>query len=221
MGPDVQLAVVILPKDVGSVVLEAGGSVLGDFAPLPIPAEWGGAQFAVIPLPGSGTGNVLFRDPQGNDVYPPESISWNASGEPSPSPTVERPLGELPWTNEGGTPTVNGRFAGTDWSVEVLSYLDGIRLTVDGTVEDLGVLRVDDPVVRPLDSDGFDALIFVLTDTSVGRVSVSSEGTWDGRWMPASTGDAGEARLWVMEVPGAGQGTLLLDGQPSGDVRWP
>jgi hypothetical protein len=38
--------------------------------------------------------------------------------------------------------------------------------------------------------------------------------------MPASR-DGDEARLWIIEVPGAGQGTLLLDGQPSGGVRWP
>jgi hypothetical protein len=221
MGRGLQLAVVILPKDVRSVALDAGGSVLGDFALFPIPAGWGDAQFAVIPLSGNGTGTVLFRDAHGNDAYPAESISWNASAVPSPSPTEAHALGELPWTNEGGVITSIGRFAGSDWKTEVLFYQDGVRLTIDGTAEDLGVLQLDDPIVRPLGADGFDALILVLTDTSVGRVSVSSEGTWDGRWMPASTGDAGEARLWVIEVPGAGRGTLLLDGQPSGDVHWP
>jgi hypothetical protein len=219
MGPGTQLAVVIMPKDVRSVVLDAGGNVLGDFALFPIPAGWGDAQFAVIPLPGSGTGTVLFRDLQGNDVYPPESITWNASGEPSPAEA--QAVNELPWTNEGGTPTSTGRFAGIDWKTQVLFYLDGVRATIDGTAEDLGVLQLDDPVVRPLDTDGFDALVLVLTDTSIDHVSITSEGTWHGRWMPASTGDGDEARLWVIEAPGAGEGTLLLDGQPSGDVRWP
>jgi hypothetical protein len=219
MGPGTQLAVVIMPKDVRSVVLDAEGDVLGDVALFPIPAGWGDAQFAVIPLPGSGTGTVLFRDLQGNDVYPPESITWNASGEPSPAEA--QAVNELPWTNEGGTPTSTGRFAGIDWKTQVLFYLDGVRATIDGTAEDLGVLQLDDPVVRPLDTDGFDALVLVLTDTSIDHVSITSEGTWHGRWMPASTGDGDEARLWVIEAPGAGEGTLLLDGQPSGDVRWP
>jgi hypothetical protein len=163
---------------------------------------------------------VRFQDLQGNDLYAAQSVSWGNPPEPFQSPG-QQPRHELPWTNEGGVITSNGRFAGTDWRTEVLFYSDGVRLTIDGTEEDLGVLQLDDPVVRPLDADGFGALILVLTDTSVGRVSVPSEGKWDGRWMPASTGDAGEARLWVIEVPGAGQGTLLLDGQPSGDVRWP
>jgi hypothetical protein len=214
---DGSFAVAIVPSDVHSVDVESGARTDG-VGVAKLPDTWGELGLAVIPLRGSGTGTVRFLDGEGTDVYPSQSISWGGDTTSAPSPEQDR---ELPWTNENGAPTSNGRFAGTDWKAEVLFYQGGVRLTIDGAAEDLGVLHLDDPVVRPLDADGFDALILVLTDTSVGRVSVSSEGTWDGRWMPASTGDAGEARLWIIEVPGAGQGTLLLDGQPSGDVRWP
>jgi hypothetical protein len=110
-----------MPKDVRSVVLDAGGNVLGDVALFPIPAGWGDAQFAVIPLPGSGTGTVLFRDLQGNDVYPPESITWNAGN----GGWLSQPSTNFV-TNEGGTtrpasPTSTGRHR--------CFYLDGVRAT--------------------------------------------------------------------------------------------
>jgi hypothetical protein len=218
MGADGQFAVVILPNDVRSVVLETGGEVIGDIGLFSIPAEWGNSRFAVLPLPGSGTGTTRFQDQLGNDLYAPQPISWEA-GDALSQGLADR---ELPWrSGSGGPETAEGRFAGIDWTLEVLYYLDGVRLTIDGTAEDLGVLRIDEPIVRPLDADGFDALILVLTDLSVGRLSIASHGIWDGRWMPASTGAAAQARLWVVEVPGAGTGNLLFSGQVSGQVRWP
>jgi hypothetical protein len=122
---------------------------------------------------------------------------------------------------DGGPITALGTFQGTDWKVEVLFYKDGVRLTIGGTPEDLGVMRSNEPLVRPIGSQGFGALVLVLTDLSVDHVAVTSEGSWKGRWMPASTGDGAEARLWVVELPGAGTGSLELNGQPSGSVSWP
>lgn len=222
-GSEGAFAIVTLPNDVHSVVMDVGGNVIGDIGLFPVPPSWGELRFAVIPLPGSGTGTIRFHDLQGHDVYPPQSISWDAGAGSSSSPpmTAGASGDQLPWENIGGHITAMGTFAGIDWTAEPLFYRDGVRLTIDGAAEDLGILRLREPVVRPLDADGFDALLLVLTDTSVDRVSVGSEGTWDGRWMPASTGAGGEARLWVIELRGAGQGTLLFDGQGSGEVSWP
>ena len=216
-------AIATLPNDVYSVVVDVGGNVIGDIGLFPVPPTWGELSFAVIPLPGNGTGTIRFQDRLGHDLYPPQSISWDAGAVVSSSPPSAAGASndQLPWKNIDGHITAMGTFAGIDWTAEPLFFRDGVRLTIDGAAEDLGILRLREPVVRPLDADGFDALVLVLTETSVDRVSVRSEGTWDGRWMPASTGAGGEARLWVIEVPGAGQGSLSFDGRASGEVRWP
>ncbi len=77
-GPENTFAVVILPKDVRSVVLDAGGSVMGDFGLFPLPSEWGDTQFAVIPLQGVGDGEVRFYDQHGGQPYPAKPFSWGA-----------------------------------------------------------------------------------------------------------------------------------------------
>ncbi len=222
VGSDGSFAIVTLPHDVQSVVVDIGVHVIGDIGLFPVPPSWGELRFAVIPLPGSGTGMIRFLDRHGHDVYPARSISWDAGGSSSsPAMAAGRSSVQLPWESVEGQITAMGTFAGIDWAAEPLYYRDGVRLTIEGAAEDLGILRLRDPVVRPLNADGFDALLLVLTDTSVERVSVGSEGTWDGRWMPASTGAGSEARLWVIELPGAGRGTLSFDGTAAGEVQWP
>jgi len=128
---------------------------------------------------------------------------------------------QLPYQTSNGRVTAQGTFQGTPWKVEQLFYKDGVRLTIGGTPENLGVPRVDEPIVRAIDTSGYGALVLVLTNLDVDRVAVTSEGSWDGRWMPSSTGDGAEARLWVIEVPGAESGTLELDGTAAGSVSWP
>lgn len=224
LDPSTTVIAGVVPIDTWRVEVESPDGIT-EASLYPGPSgRWDGVRFIVFSVPGSsahGSVTMRFKDPAGHELYADQQITWGQPSEQSQPPNGEPPRSELSWTNEGGTLTANGRFAGTDWKAEVLFYRDGVRLTIDGSAEDLGVLQLDDPIVRPMDTDGFDALFLVLTHTSVDRVSVTSEGTWDGRWMPASTGDGAEARLWVIEVPGAGQGALLLDGQPWGDVRWP
>jgi hypothetical protein len=211
------IATVMMPSDVEAVTVQTGGDVIGDIGLFPVPREWGNVDVAVIPLPGSGSGSIRFQDGSGEDLYPPQPIDWPTDGGESPA-SVDR---QLPWENVDTRITAEGRFAGTSWSVEILFYRTGIRLTIGDQSEVVGPLALNEPLVRPLDADGFDALVLVLTDLSVDRVAISTEGVWDGRWVPASTPTGDEARLWVIEMPGAGSGTLKLDGLPSGDVSWP
>lgn len=216
----------IVPSDAVIVEIDVfAGAPIGIYNASLFPAPsagWGDVRFMVFaaPVP-SGTGNVRFQDENGSDLYPVQKISWDADGGVS-SPPNEGPTGrQLPWRNPGGRIIASNRFAGIDWKVEVLYYLDGVRLTIGDTPDGLGVLRMDEPIVRPLGADGAGALVLVLTETSVESVSIESGPLWNGRWMPASTGAGGEARLWVIEVLGTGTGNLLFDGQISGTVRWP
>lgn len=229
VDPATTVFVGMVPGDLDLVVEidipeRAGGPLRIDGASLIVPPSdaWGNVRLMVFDAPGSsGTGTVRFLDANGSELYPPRAISWDASGGLS-QPMTDVPNGrQLSWQILGGHVSTNERFADVNWTLEVLYYLDGVRLTVGDSPENLGVLRLGQPLVRPFGGDGSDALVLVLTDTAVDRVSVASEGTWEGRWMPASTGAGGEARLWVVEVPGAGTGDLLLNGQISGEVRWP
>ncbi len=80
VGSDGSFAIVTLPHDVQSVVVDIGVHVIGDIGLFPVPPSWGELRFAVIPLPGSGTGMIRFLDRHGHDVYPARSISWDAGG---------------------------------------------------------------------------------------------------------------------------------------------
>jgi hypothetical protein len=128
---------------------------------------------------------------------------------------------QLPYEISNGLVTARGTFQGTPWKVEQLYDKDGVRLTIGGAPENLGVPQIDERIVRAIDASGYGAIVLVLTGLDVDRVAVTSEGSWDGRWMPSSTGDGAEARLWVIELPGAGSGTLELNGEAAGTVRWP
>lgn len=213
----------IVPSDAVIVeidVFEGAPNGIYNASLFPAPSDgWGDVRFMVFAAPTpSGTGTVRFQDENGSELYPAQKISWDTDGgAPNEGPTSR----ELPWRSPGGRITASDRLAGIDWKVEVLYYLDGVRLTIGDAPDDLGVLRIDKPIVRPLGADGASALVLVLTDTSVDTVSIESGPMWDGRWMPASTGAGGEARLWVIEVLGTGTGNLLLNGQISGTVRWP
>lgn len=217
----------IVPSDAVIVEIDVfAGAPIGIYnaSLFPAPSDgWGDVRFMVFaaPVP-SGTGTVRFQDEDGNDLYASQPISWAANGAPSQSPPDGSTDLRLSWQHgSGGAITAHGRFDGIDWKLEVLYYLDGVRLTIGDTPDDLGILRLDEPSVRSLSADGAGALVLVLTDTSVDSVSIESGPMWNGRWLPASTGAGGEARLWVIEVLGTGTGDLLLNGQISGTVRWP
>jgi len=168
-----------------------------------------------IALPPQGSGTLQYLDANGVVLFE-EGNGWGSA---------EATSTQYPWANEGGTVTARGSFQGADWKLEVLYYRVGYRLSVDGRRVFEGTLRGGEPVAFPLfegNRGRFDALVLLVDDGSFAdRVSISSEGTWDGRWLPGSTANGGEARLWVIEVPGAGTGRLVVDGIDRGEVSWP
>jgi hypothetical protein len=181
------------------------------------PAGWTDPDKDVcaIALPPEGSGTLQYLDTNGAVLFE-EGNGWGSA---------EATSNEYPWANEGGTLTARGSFQGADWNLEVLYYRDGYRLSVDGRRVFEGTLRGGEPVAFPLfegDRGRFDALVLLVDGGSFAdRVSISSEGTWDGRWLPGSDANGGEARLWVFEIPGAGTGRLLVDGIDRGEVSWP
>lgn len=227
LAPDGTLLSGVMPPDVESVTASiisgdpAGPTRVEGPELLSAPAAWAGARFIVWFLPGSGSGTFRFRDGSGNEVYTAQDIAWpGENGSPSPAPEALDNV--FRYQIIGGVVTARGEIAGTSWKVEILYYRDGVRLTIGGRPEELGVLRLDEPMVRPIGSAGSGALVLVLTNLSVDRVAVESPGrTWVGRWIPAATGAGGKARLWVVETPGTGDGTLLLDGRPADRVSLP
>jgi hypothetical protein len=168
-----------------------------------------------IALPPEGSGTLQYLDANGAVLFE-DGNGWGSA---------EATSDQYPWANEDGTVTARGSFQGADWKIEVLYYRDGYRLSVDGRRVFEGTLRGGEPVAFPLfegDRGRFDALVLLVDGGSfAGRVSINSEGTWDGRWLPGSDANGGEARLWVFEVPGAGTGRLLVDGIDRGEVSWP
>jgi hypothetical protein len=203
-GSQTELPLVDLPASLVTAVTDQGGSP-------PDRMFWGVGD--------PQGGEIVQLDADGNELIRQRIIVLGAAlGSTDPSSTNDQLSYDIA---DGGAISASGTFQGTDWKVQVLFYEDGVRLTIGGSPEDLGVMQLDAPLVRPIGSDGYGALVLVLTDLSVDRVAIASEGSWKGRWMPASTGDGAEARLWVVELPGAGTGSLELNGQPSGSVRWP
>jgi hypothetical protein len=168
------------------------------------PSGWNGIEGFVVPLPSLDGGSIVFTTSVG-----------------SRSVTLDHATRQLPWNNEEGTITATGDFLGSPWRVEQLFYRDGLRVDVGGRVQSIEQPSVDEPVVLSLPDLPYGALVLVLTDLSVDEIDVTSEGRWYGRWMPSSTRDGDEARLWVVEVPGAGSGALNYDGKNVASVSWP
>jgi hypothetical protein len=168
-----------------------------------------------IALPPEGSGTLQYLDTNGAVLFE-EGNGWG-SAQASPN--------AFPWTNEAGAITAEGTFQGADWKLEVLHYRNGYRLTIDGRVVFQGTLHEGEPAAFPLfegDRSRFDALVLLVDGGQFAeQVSITSEGTWDGRWLPGSTAGGAEARLWMIEVPGAGTGSLLMDGIDRGNVSWP
>jgi hypothetical protein len=168
-----------------------------------------------IALPPEGSGTLQYLDASGAVLFE-EGNGWG-SAQASPN--------ALPWTNEAGAITAEGTVQGADWRLEVLHYRDGYRLTIDGRVVFQGTLHEGEPAAFPLfkgDRSRFDALVLRGDGGQFAEQgSITSEGTWDGRWLPGSTAGGAEARLWIVEVPGAGTGSLLMDGVDRGNVSWP
>jgi hypothetical protein len=168
-----------------------------------------------IALPPEGSGTLQYLDTNGAVLFE----DGNGWGSAQASPNA------IPWTNEAGAITAEGTFQGADWKLKVLHYRNGYRLTIDGRVVFQGTLHEGEPAAFPLfegDRSRFDALVLLVDGGQFAeQLSITSEGTWDGRWLPGSTAGGAEARLWIVEVPGAGTGSLLMDGVDRGNVSWP
>jgi hypothetical protein len=172
-------------------------------------------KVCVLALPPEGSGIFRYLDANGRVLFE-EGMGWGSAAAA---------LHEYPWTNVGGTITAQGVFQGADWTIEVLYYQDGYRLSIDGREVFEGILREGDPAVFPLfegERGRSDALLLLVDGERFAQdVAVASDRTWEGRWLPGSTANGGKARLWVVELPGAGTGSLVLDGVDRGPVTWP
>jgi hypothetical protein len=140
-----------------------------------------------------------------------------AGGTPVTAGSIQR---QLDWSNVDGSIVATGSAFGVDW--RVATDEPGFTLALGEREETFAWGDFGWHVVRPLHIDSnYDALAFVLTDLGVDRVCVTSEGSWCGRWMPARDASGHEARLWVIELPGAGGGTLTLDDRGPIPISWP
>jgi hypothetical protein len=166
------------------------------------PETWNGLGACVIELADLEDGVFVFSG--ANDQL---SIS------------LDRETRQLPYNSGGEAVTASG--AGEAWVVEQLNYREGLRVEVDGRIQSFGQPTFDDPVVIPYPDRPYDALLLVLTDLSVDQIEVISEGGGDGRWMPSATASGEKARLWIVELFGAGGGGLSYDGRRVGAVSWP
>jgi hypothetical protein len=168
------------------------------------PTGWEGRRGCVLPLLGLEDGTIIFSGDQGE-------LSW----------TLDREARVLPEKRVPGATRATGEFLGFPWSVETGFYQDGIDVNVDGAERSIERPNLDEAVVLAFPRSEFQALLMILTDLSVDQVSVASEGRWYGRWMHSATRDGDEARLWIVELPGAGSGALSYDGKPVASVSWP
>jgi hypothetical protein len=140
-----------------------------------------------------------------------------AGGTPVTAGSIQR---RLDWSNVDGSIVATGSASGVDW--RVATDEPGFTLTLGGREETFAWGDLGWYVVRPLHTDSnYDALALVLTDLEVDRVCVTSEGSWCGRWMPARDARGHEARLWVVELPGAGTGMLTFDDRDQISISWP
>jgi hypothetical protein len=190
----------------GTLSVRAEGPADGGYEGVCVhgPPGWNGIDGFVVPLGSLEDGSIVFTTSVGPDTVP-----------------LDRATRQLPWNNEEGTITATGDFLGSPWRVEQLFYRDGLRVDVGGRIQSIEQPAVDEPVVLSLPDLSYGALVLVLTDLSVDEIDVTSEGRWYGRWMPSSTRGGDEARLWVVELPGAGSGALNYDGKNVGSVSWP
>ena len=176
------------------------GAVMGSL--MSGPDGWDGISGFVLPLPSLHDGSIIFSTSAG-----------------ALSVSLDRATRQIPWSNEGGRITATGE-AGS-WRVAQLDYREGLRVDLGNQIQKLEQPTLDQPIVLSFPGRAYGALLLVLTDLSVDEVDVASEGRWFGRWMPSSTPDGGEARLWIVELPGAGTGGLSYDGKVVGSVSWP
>lgn len=138
-------------------------------------------------------------------------------GTPVTAGSIQR---QLDWSNIDGSIVAMGSAFGVQW--RVATDEPGFTLALGEREERFVWGDFGWHVVRPLHIDSnYDALAFVLTDLDVDRVCVTSEGSWCGRWMPARDAPGREARLWVIELPGAGTGMLTLDDRDQISISWP
>lgn len=177
-------------------------------------------KVCVMALAPEGSGSVRYLDVEGNALFV-ESMAWDAEAT-SLAPGSK----QYPWTNENGFITATGSLEGTGWTLEVLHYLEGYRLTAGGEVVDRRPLQIGEALVNSFGRDDPEppiTILLVLTGTEVRNVSVIHESgqMWFGRWIPGSTENGDEARVWIVELPGSGEGTLLLDDVGGSIVRWP
>jgi hypothetical protein len=176
-----------------------------------------------IALPPSGSGTLRYLDAGGNVRFE-EEIGWGVA-EPESN--------QYPWTNEDTFITATGSFQSADWKLQVLYYRDGYRLEIDGREVFEGTLPLGTPGVFSLfEGEGSeeDALVLVTSGTEVSRAFIATEARQDegttielteGSWVPGSTANGGQAKVWVFEMPGSGMGTVLFDDIGQGDVCWP
>jgi hypothetical protein len=168
-----------------------------------------------LALPPEGSGTLQYLDANGAVVFE-DGNAWDSARSNSNA---------YPYANEGGFVIARGSFQGADWKLEILYFRDGYSLSVDGREVFRGTLREDEPASFPIfqgDRARFDGLVLLVDGGDFAdHISIASEGSWEGRWLPGSTANGGEARLWVFEVPGAGSGRLLVDGVDRGGVSWP
>ena len=184
------------------------------------PAGWTDPdrEVCAMALPTSGSGTLRYLDADGNLLFE-EGIGWGIAQPRS---------NEYPWTNEDGVITARGSFQGAEWALEVLHYLDGYRLTVDGRVAFEGPLGLGEARSVGLFSGeraGEDALVLALTTAGPSQTSVSivtPERTWEGRWIPGSLVTGDQAKLWILEMQGSGTGTYRFNGDAlQGEISWP
>jgi hypothetical protein len=173
-------------------------------------------KVCVVALPPEGEGTFEYLDSDGVVLFE-EGMGWG---------WAEPESNEYPWTNDDTTITARGSFRNADWMLEVLYFADGYRLTIDGReVFEGRPFGLGEAKAFPLfegDRAGADAIVLVQTTTDETSVSIEGEQTWAGRWIPGSTVGGGEGRVWVVELPGTGTGSLIFDGNSyQGQVSWP
>lgn len=182
-------------------------------------------KVCVIAFAPEGSGSIRYLDRHGNVLFV-DTMAWDADAASATAPSRSYPV-----TNEDGFTTARGSFEGLDWKLQVLYYLEGYRLQIAGRGGLEGTLRLDEPLVFPgarLTLWPDHAIALVLTDLDVESVAIAKDVPTDaevelipGRWVPGTTVDGDKARLWVMELPGHGVGTLLLDDIGGPQVCWP
>jgi hypothetical protein len=200
----------VVPPGTSEVVVPQG------YRDLTIPAA---ELISIVDDAGATVALAFARD----DAFIPVDgpvCTFDASGNMLVSEPFEVPdLGMAYTTGDGLFST--GSF-GVDWRIDIHEV--GLTLTLGDRSEDIPWPDFGAVIVRPTGAptgNAFNALALVWTDLSVDAVCVTSEGRWCGRWISARDGPGHEARLWVIELPGAGSGQLWFDDQQVDTISWP